>query len=94
MSELLKLRPLAGQCALDVEVCDSSDASYIDLIVSNKRGQIGSVTLKLDGAGNLVLHAERWTRREDAPEDQNPESVIEETVLVAAALEAVPLGGE
>ena len=69
------------------------DSQYLDLIIFNSRGQIGSVSLKYKG-GDLVIHAEDWTARPDAPEDFNPAVAIAECALIRQADVAVPLEAE
>lgn len=86
--EILKLRA-DGLEALDVEVKDSTDASFIDIVVSNRRGEVASVTLEiLDG--NLVLHAEDRTTPH-APGTLDPACVIGRDVIVENVFDAVPL---
>jgi len=87
----LKLREFmnTGAAPLEVEVDTSSDGSFIDLIVSNGRGQIATVTLKVK-KGDLVLRAESWVEPHK-PGTYDAALKIEETVLVPKPGASVPL---
>jgi hypothetical protein len=82
--------PLSKGKRLVVAVEESSDGSYLDIIVSNRSGQIAAVSLALTMDGDLTVHANDHTTPH-VPDTFDPACVVEREVLVTRALDAKPL---
>lgn len=86
--------PSTGGKRLSVAVEEASDRSYIDVVVTNQHGQIAAVALKLDAAGNLVVHAEDWTVKGGPYPSDEARVIIDDVVLAAGAFDARPVEEE